>query len=198
MVVSGVMGSMTIGFASEVGRWAEELRSVAEDGPVGRRHSSRELYDLLGRCMSLAEFCVQGEANTEMRRLVLERSTQGRRYVEKGSDSYLLVCRFVFGSAKSASAERSNASRYAHALRIAHKNNLAPQQLSNWLFSNGGVNALYLKRAVSRRDIKTKCLHLTSQITVPKGEEFTLKLIRNEDNTYTVIEDGGSDEARAA
>lgn len=165
------------------------LRRIAEAGPIGKRHSSFELYDLLGGCMRLAERCRDRTAFEEIRNLVLARPAVGRRapYIERGSDEFILVCRFVFANLRSASAERSNASRYAHALRHAHSLGIGGGQIAAHLRENGGINALFLRRPLAARNVTTKCLTLTQSVTIEKGSVVRLTLRRLPDNTYEVL-----------
>lgn len=174
---------------SSVARQAEDLRKLAESGPIGKRHSSFELYDLLAGCMALAERCADAAVHEEMRGLVVEqhhRTGQNRRYVERGSDAYILVCRYVFSNLRSAGAERSNASRYAHALREAAKQGITSATLGAKL-REGGINALFLSRPLAARTVTTRTLYLTEPITVDKAQPFTLTLRRTADNRYDVV-----------
>jgi len=168
---------------------AYNLRAIAEAGPIGKRHSSFELYNLLAQCMALAERCEAGNEYGELRSLVAKRPKQGRNrtYVERGSDSFILVCRFVFGDLKTSAAQRSNASRYAHCLRQAQKCGIASGQLAQHLAHNGGVNALFLVRPLMRTNVTTKCLNLTESVTVPKDRPVTLTLQRTDDNRFRVL-----------
>ncbi|MGL4396602.1 MAG: hypothetical protein ACRCS9_08700 [Hyphomicrobium sp.] len=138
--------------------------------------------------MKLAERCAAKTAFEEIRGLVVQQPNDGkRRYVERGSDEYILVCRFVFDGLKTAAADRSNASRYAHCLRQAAKKGLKSAELAKHLSENGGVNALFLRRPLEATTVTTKSLSLTKAITVTKGETFTLELRRRKDNFYDVL-----------
>lgn len=168
---------------------AYRLRREAEAGPIGKRHTSFELYDLLEGCMKLAARCAKGDSRDEMLRLVAQQPRSGnRRYVERQSDEYTLVCRFVFMNLKSKHAERSNASRYAHCLRQATKRGIHPGGLSAHLRENGGVNALFLGRPVAATTVTTRCLRLARQITLPKDALVRLVVRREANNTYEVLE----------
>ena len=169
---------------------AHRLRGIAESGPIGKRHSSFELYDLLAGCMALADRCKQPDEYNEIKRLVMQQPSKGnRRYIEKGSDEYILVCRFVFGNLRSAGAERSNASRYAHCLREAAKQGVTSKTLAKTLSDNGGINALFLSRPLEATTFTTRCLNLAAPITIAKDEVFSLTLRRMADNRYDVIGD---------
>jgi hypothetical protein len=168
---------------------AHELRKIAEAGPIGKRHSSFELYRLLGQCAVLADRCATGQENAELRSLVAQRSQRGHRtWVERGSDEFTLVCRFVFGDLRSKGAERSNASRYAHCLRQARRLGIKSPDLAHHLSEQGGVNALFLVRPLEATSVMTKCLNLTTSISVPKAEPITLTLQRTSDNRYEVLQ----------
>lgn len=153
---------------------ADRLRRTAEAGPIGKRHSSADLYRLLAECMALAEQCRDLAGHEEMRRLVVERGRDGgkRCYVEHGSDEYILVCRFVFDNLRSKSAERSNASRYAHAMRQAAALGVTSATLFERLSADGGINALFLRRPLDAdlgdhlRAIRDVIAHVANNIAV--------------------------------
>lgn len=172
-----------------VAEQAEALRQRAEAGPIGKRHSSFELYALLADCMALAERVAADEKEfNELRMSMTLRGVDGgpRRYVERDSDEYILVCRYVFSDGN-ASKERSNASRYAHALREAARQQINSRTLNEHLRTKGGVNALFLRRPLSARTSTIKTLYLTEAITVPKGCPFTVSLSRRIDGSFDVI-----------
>lgn len=152
-----------------------------------RRQSDSKLYTVLGGCMQLCERCGDPAEEAEMRRLVVALGPlpgKKRHYVERGSDVYQLVARFVFhGEAHSA-----NTNRYAHTLRQAATLQIRGAALAQWLAENGGVNALYMRRPLDRDDVSTKCLRLTESIVVPKGTPFTLVLRRTPENAFEVVE----------
>lgn len=168
---------------------ALRLQREAYAGPIGKRHSSFALYDLLAGCMALAERCRRNPADlAELEALVREQPSAGKgRWTLRTSDEYLLVCRFVFPRTGTGKGELSNASRYAHCLREAAKRKLRSHELSAWLRENGGINALYLRRPLTRITVFTKTLRLTESIEVPKQGEFTLTLRRTPENTFDVV-----------
>lgn len=182
---------------------AKRLRKIAESGPIGKRHSSFALYDLLAKCMALTERCHRNpQDRKELDSLLrLQPRVGNRRYIEKGSDEYTLVCRFVFAQDRGR-AEHSNSSRYAAALRQAAERQIGSADLADVLRNKGGINALFLRRPLDRTDIKTKCLHLARTIEAPKGKPFTLTLRRLPDNTFDVLtnsfEDTKEDAASSA
>jgi hypothetical protein len=177
---------------------AHSLRKIAEAGPIGKRHSSFELYDLLGKCMKLAERCAATSEYEEMRGLVTQQPGANRRYVERGSDRFILVCRFVFSNLRSAGTERSNASRYAHTLRQAHQKGLRSDDLAEYLKDNGGVNALFLRRPLASLTVTTKCLVLTEAVRIPKDHTLNITLRRTPDNRYEVLDFSTEPAAQAA
>lgn len=168
---------------------AKRLREIAEKGPIGKRHSSFALYDILAKCMALANRCRRSLKDRDelvgLLRLQPHTGKRGR-YIEKASDEYTLVCRFVFAEDRG-SAERSNSSRYAMALRQAAERQIGSDDLVDVLRNKGGINALFLRRPLDRADVVTKCLNLARSIEAPKGKKFTLTLRRLPDNTYDVL-----------
>lgn len=165
------------------------MRAIAEAGPIGKRHTSFELYELLGKCMGLAERCTPSTVDyDELRRLVISnRDGRNRRYLERASDEFILVCRFVFGGLKSAATERSNASRYACSLRQAQSIGLTSATLAEHLRDKGGVNALFLHRPLAARRVSTKILHLDRAVDMPKNALVRLTLRRLPDGTFEVV-----------
>lgn len=167
---------------------AYRLRAAAEKGPIGKRRSSFELYELLADVMSLAERCRTGNHYEELRALIAQQPHEGnRRYAERNADSFTLVARFTWGNLKTAKAERSNAFRYASAMREAHKSGIKAKALAAYLRENGGINALFLARPLDDKVVSTKTLYLTAPITVAKGKSFSLRLKRLDDNRYEVL-----------
>lgn len=166
---------------------AEALRQRAEAGPIGKRHSSFELYALLADCMALAERCRDGQEYEALRMAtVLQGGCGNRRFVERGSDEYQLVCRYVFFDTNM-KREHANANRYAHALREAARQQINSRTLNEHLRTRGGINALFLARPLVARQATTRTLHLAEPITVPKGIPFTLSLSRRLDGSFDVI-----------
>lgn len=168
---------------------AEQLRQRAEAGPIGKRHSSFELYALLADCMALADRCRDPGEYEALRMAITMQGGDGgpRRYVERNSDEYILVCRYVFSDRKPGK-ERSNASRYAHALREAAKRQINSKTLEAHLRTAGGINALFLARPLEARSCTLKTLYLAHAITVPKQGWFTVSLSRKPDGSFEVKE----------
>lgn len=166
---------------------ANEARREAEE--VVKRHqklASLNLYRVLARCLEVAEHCaLSHDAQQEMRRLVTSEAPPGKRsYVEKRSDEYVLVCRYVLSGESYA-----NLSRYSNALREAKRMQLHSGQLFEWLKNHGGVNALFLRRPSVYRVVNAKLIRLDRSVTFPKTGQFSLILERQEDGLFTVIEE---------
>ena len=152
---------------------------------VARRSSDSTLYTLLGHCLEACEHCRRDPAEeAALRALVRDMPARGRNrvYVNRSSDVYQLVCRYVFDGDK----HTANTNRYAITIRLAAERQIAGSALPGWLGQNGGVNALYMRRPLLQTVVRTKCLHLEQQITVPKAGAFTLTLRRSPENTYFV------------
>lgn len=165
---------------------ALQTRAAAADVVVRhKKHASFQLYSVLSPCLELCERCELDPAE----RAILDRlfadqpkGDRNRKYVEKGSDIYVLVCRFVFTS-----TDYTNAMRYAHCLREASKAQISSAELVAWLKTNGGVNALYFRRPLTAQSVSMKTLHLSSPVMVSRTTEFTLQLRWNSDNTFAAV-----------
>jgi len=165
----------------------EQARSIKSSASqiIAKRQSDTTLDTVLGGCMELCERCGDPGEEIKMRSLVLSLPREGRNriYVQRGSDVYQLVARYVFYGEE----HTGNINRYAHSLRQASLLQIRSADLPAWLRDNGGVNALYLRRPLERTDVTTKCLRLTASITVSKEGIFTLTLRRTPENTYEVL-----------
>lgn len=150
-----------------------------------QKAASLALYSVMARCMELCERCERDASErAELDRLFDDQPKTGnRRYVEKGSDIYVFVCRYVFTD-----TDRTNAMRYAAALREASKMQISSAELAEHMKTNGGVNALYFRRPLDARLVKTKCLRLAETITFSRDAELTLRLSWRDDNSFVVIE----------
>jgi len=174
------------------------MRAKADAALVVDRHvnpsqkkASLALYGVLGSCMLLCERCERDPAErTELERLFAEQpktepdalGRAPRRYVEKGSDIYQIVCRFVFTD-----TDRTNAARYAAALRMAGELQIGSADLVKTLTHGGGVNALYFRRKLDAREIRTSTLRLTEQITFSRDAPLSLILQWTPDNSFRVM-----------
>ena len=150
-----------------------------------QKTASITLYGVLASCLELCERCDNDAAErAALEKLFAEQPKTGnRRYVEKGSDIYVFVCRFVFTS-----TDRTNAIRYASALREAAKSQIHRSNLFSYLKKNGGVRALYFRRPLAARSVRTKTLHLAEQIEVSRDKPFTVTLSWRQDNIFDVVE----------
>jgi len=181
--------------AGDVVAMARACREAAE--AVIRRHqklASLDLYRVLTQSLELCEAALAtNSGQDELRQLVAADAETGRRrYVERGSDVYTTACRFVFSGDEC----HANMCRYAHALREASRLGLTSATLFEHLKSEGGVNALYLRRPLSALTKTLKIVQLDRSITVPKSGRFTLTLERAPNNVFAVIE--GPQEMRDA
>lgn len=151
------------------------------------RNGRQALYDALGTCAVICRVCsFDSQKYDELRTLIAAQprgGDQNRRYVERGSDVFTRVCRYVF-----VNTNYTNVCRYAHTLREAEKAQIAPGDLSDWLQSNGGVNALYYRRPLHEEEVATKVLRLTRKIVFPRHDEFTLTLRWTSENTFEPLE----------
>lgn len=154
--------------------------------PMRKRGANTALYDALAIAMQVCEL-----ANNDINQDVLlgkmiselPRGTKNRQYVERSSDIYQRVCRYVFLGEE----HTANINRYAIALREAAKRQVHSSELKTRL-NSGGVNQFYLVRPLNNEFISTRCLRLARNITHPKGDDFTLRLRRLDDNSYEVLD----------
>jgi hypothetical protein len=155
----------------------------------GQKKTSFELYAVLAPCLELCERCLRDPAEqAALDRLFADqpKGKRNRHYVEKGSDIYLHVARFVFCDGE---RNRNNAWRYSVALREAAKSQIGSEDLAAWLKDNGGVNALYFKRPLDIVHVTTKALRLARPITYPRDRPFTLTLRWTRDNAFDVLKE---------
>lgn len=156
---------------------------------VGRhkKHADIGLYQTLAACLEIAEVCLADPAelavlNGKIRDLA--RTSNRRLYVEKASDVYQRVCRYVFNGEE----HTANTNRYAISLREAHTAGVRSKQLAQTLLNYGGINKFYLGRKSEIKSVTAKALRLDRPITHRKDEELALRLRRLPDNTYEVLE----------
>lgn len=148
-----------------------------------KKHASFTLYRVLAKTLSLCERAERNPAErTELEELVLEatKAHKSRAYIERGSDIYIIACRYVFADDRG----YANASRYAHCLRQARLRQLSSAGLFDWLSHHGGVNALYLARPLEARSVTTKSIRLSHSVELPKSGRFVLTLERLADGTF--------------
>lgn len=159
---------------------------------ISQRRKDIDLYEVLADCMAL---CERARDTGELKRLqddflarerarARERGRRRRTYFERDADEYLIVGRYVFEPEVS----RAACWRYTATMREAAKRQISPANLVTWLREQGGINALFATRPVAARTAKTKTLHLTSAVTVPKDAPFTLTLQREPNGFFRVVE----------
>lgn len=154
--------------------------------PIRRRGANTELYDALVLALTAAELCIRDVTqDLALGRAVAElpKGNKNRQYVERGSDAYQRVCRYIFFGEE----HTANINRYAHALREAGKQGVLSSALLGRL-RDGGINQFYLARPLSADTVATRCIRLDRQIEHTKSATFTLTLKRKADNSYEVIE----------
>lgn len=154
--------------------------------PMRKRGANTELYSALVLALQASELCISDiEQDVALGRAVadLPKGNKNRQYVERGSDSYQRVCRYIFFGEE----HTANINRYSHALREAGRQGVRSQELLERL-RDGGVNQFYLRRPLHSETISTRCIRLSRQITHEKSAEFTLTLRRNDDNSYAILE----------
>lgn len=163
----------------------QAVRHEADE--VTSRHkklASFRLYAVLSNVMEVCERALRDPAEKqELDTLVREQPHDGnRRFVEKGSDVYTLVCRYVFHG----SPNRANLYRYAEALRQAALIQLNSAGLAAWMKENGGVNALYFRREVVKKPARLRILRLLEPIEFPRDRPSTLTLEWTDLNAFKV------------
>lgn len=184
------MTELSIGEAAEQAKTAAAIVVDRHVNPT-RQHVAQALYSVLGNCLKLVKrIQMDAYAYAELKKMFLAQphtNVKGR-WLEKGSDAFVLVCRYVFTE-----TDRTNAMRYAQALREADKLQIAADDLAGWLKRNGGVNALYMRRPLNDIPVQTKTLRLTRSILFKRTEPFTVTLQWNTHNAFRVIRQTGDD-----
>lgn len=153
--------------------------------PIRRRGANAELYDALVLALQASELCIEDiEQDIALGKAVAElpKGNKNRQYVERGSDAYQRVCRYIFWGEE----HTANINRYAIALREAGKQGVRWADLLKRL-RNGGVNQFYLKRPLHSDKVSTRCIRLERQIIHEKSATITLVLRRKGDNSYAVL-----------
>jgi len=153
-----------------------------------KRHSDAALYSVLADCMRVCEACAAdpkefGHLNDLLR--LLPRGNRNRRtYVERASDVYQRVARYVFRNDEN----YANINRYAIAMREAARQGVRSGEFSDRLMRDGGVNKLFLSRSGQSPIISTRCIRLAEPVVHRKSEVLTLRLRRRADNVYEVLD----------
>jgi hypothetical protein len=183
----------------------EAARELAHNGGIPVRRKDGSLYAIFAECLSICEMVAKGGSRDELRQAVrvkvdkinrenwgrgLPRSAgnagRGKRYAERASDEYVLVCRYVFES-----DHRGNFYRYASTLREAGKRQIRSGDLSQWLAENGGVNTLFMGRGTLAALRAIRTLHLNAPVECPKVGAFTLTLRMDHRGFFDVLSEGG-------
>lgn len=166
------------------------------NGVPGRR-SDASLYYLLRDCLAICELVRKEGLQQELRERVRvsvdasnpeiwgtgrEQSNngRGRRYVEAHADDHVLVCRYVLSE-----ENRSAVYRYAQALRNASQFQLTSDTIADFLFTKGGVRALYNAETKAKPG-RTKVLNLSSWVHYPSEGDFTITL-RHNGSSFDVV-----------
>lgn len=154
----------------------DAVRDRAKGGGLPVRRKDRALYGVLADCLGLCEEVLRDGLGAELRDAITNETGvkhgTGSRRVRPTTDVYTLVCRYVFGDRE----DHSSLGKYAQTLRAAAQRQIAASSLEQWLCDNGGARALYLTIKVPKSDMTRVTLNLSSPITFPKDEAFTLVL----------------------
>lgn len=177
----------------------DAAKEHAFNGGIPIRRKDGQLYALLAECLTICEEVEREGMFEELRQIAVthvderrprgevtraeSNNGKGRRYVEKGSDCYILVARYVLAGVDT----RNSTYRYAVTMREAAKRQISGADLADWLAKNGGVNALYAPAAYLKDSHRTKTLHLTESVEFPRVGEFTLTLRHNGKGFFDVV-----------
>lgn len=152
-----------------------------------KKHADIELYKILADCLEICEICLTDKKeNTVLERLISELPLlhgRNRVFVLKSSDIYQRACRFVFHGEE----HTANTNRYAICIREVAYRGLNSSNVVGELL-NGGINKFFLSRPNLARRISTRCIRLATPIAHDKNTTITLRLKRNKDNSYKVVE----------
>lgn len=151
-----------------------------------KKHADISLYQVLANCLEICEVCIrdkreQGVLIDLIKKLPLVNGNK-RQYVEKSSDVYQHVCRYIFHGEE----HTANTNRYAICLREAAKQDVSSKDIIEELL-DGGINRFYLARPNLGEGISTKCIRLDRAIYHHKAKVISLKLKRKANNTYEVL-----------
>ena len=154
-----------------------------------KRHADMLLYQVLADCMEISEVCLRDAKEYEVLNGLIKKlpviDGKNRHYVERSSDVYQRICRFMFHGEE----HSANTNRYAHCLRQAAELGIKSKDLIGQL-SDGGISKFFLRRPGQSREVNmtTKCLRLDRAITHSRRATFILKLKRSDDGLYKVLE----------
>jgi hypothetical protein len=177
----------------------DQAREHALNGGVPIRRKDGKLYQLLAECLGICEEVNSAGMFEELRQLAVVRVNErqprgtvtraesnngrGRKWVEKGSDAFILVARYVLAGIDG----RNSHYRYAVTMREAAKRQIAAADLVQWLGENGGVNALYRPTTMKNAANQTRQLYLNQRITFPREGEFTITLRHDGKGFFDVV-----------
>lgn len=154
-----------------------------------KRQHDHQLYQALSDCLAISEICLKDVNEYEVLNGLIKKlpmvEGKTRQYVEKSSDIYQRVCRFMFHGEE----HTANTNRYAHCIRQAANQGVKSGKLIDEL-SHGGINKFYLVRpsqSTRERIVRTKCLRLEKQIEHYKSDKIVLTLKRNAEGFYAVL-----------
>lgn len=176
-------------------RKLSRIEAIIAKSPVAqlmqrhKRQHDMQLYRVLSDCLAISEICLKDPEEYEVLNGLIKKlpmvEGKTRQYVEKSSDIYQRVCRFMFHGEE----HNANTNRYAHALREAANQGVKSGELTDQL-CNGGINRFYLVRpsqSTRERIVRTKCLRLEKQIQHYKSDKIVLTLKRNAEGFYAVL-----------
>ena len=162
----------------------ERVRQEASSSVMhGASHSA--LHAVLAHTLAIVERVILAPAlEADLRAEISQRSEPGRRvYVERASDAFAVVTRYVFSC-----STRANISRYTLALRAAYSRQIRAPELPAYLADHGGVNGLWLERAETSERVRISVLRLETFISVPRRGAFSLTIERTSGGTFSILE----------
>jgi hypothetical protein len=185
---------------TELRNMLDAARAHALQTGLPARRKDAALYALLASCLAICEKVqsegLEPELRAALKVSVDERNPEiwgqgrsagnagkGKRYAEKTSDAYVLVCRYVMEGRENYATR----SRYATSLREAGRRKIHSAELVEWLTKNGGVHKLFMTRPVEAVVIERRTLHLNQAVKFRKGESFTLQLRYDGEGFFDVI-----------
>lgn len=171
-----------------------KIEIIIAQSPVAalmQRHgrvADMQLYKVLADCMQIAEICIRVPKERAVLDGLIKKlpvlEGQARHWIERDSDIWQRVCRFMFHGER----HNANTNRYAHCIREAANCGVKSNALIDEL-SAGGINKFYLRRPSQRenRNVETRCLRLDQIVTHTSRATFTLTLKRNGEGFYDVV-----------
>ena len=166
----------------------EAARLKARNGGVPFRRTDGALYALLADLLAIIEDVERDKLQDELRSAVKLSGVGaiGRKYVERGTDASILVCRHVLDNDDT----RNSTYRYALSLREARRRQIRSGELAEWLRGNGGVNTLYKTRPTATKSNTVRTLHLNAPIVISVGGSVAVTLFRDHRGFFDVVYSG--------